>query len=139
MSTKSCSRYARKANTACTTALTASATALLLCHTKGTLIHRNPVLIWNKISKRFRTPNTKIIEPPPNYYGFAATPVIIITAFAGPALPWMLQLASAITSVLPDTLILTSFVKTVSSGRLLFVYSHCATVFPSTWTLSHFV
>ncbi len=74
--------------TACTTALAESAIAPLLCQTKGTVIHRNPVLIWKKISIRLRTPNTKIIDTPP---------IIVVrtcarcqnVVFAGPMFPWM--------------------------------------------------
>ena len=53
-----------------------------------------------------------------DYLGFFfASPTRIIN-FAGPALPWILQLASATTSVSPSTLILTSFVNVAPSGRL---------------------
>ena len=74
--------------TACTTALAESAIAPLLCQTKGTVIHRNPVLIWKNISIRLRTPNAKTIDTS-NYCGFAPVLGVRIVVFAGPMFPWM--------------------------------------------------
>jgi len=97
---------------------------VFLCIRNGTSIHRSPVLSWNEIRIMLINPRIKIIETPPIF--MLDPPIVgdhftIILCFAGPLLPWLLQLDSATISVSSVTLILISLVKTAPSGRFSLV------------------
>jgi hypothetical protein len=97
---------------------------ILRCIGNGTLIHRSPVLSWNRIRIRLINPRIKMIETPPIF--ILNHPVEVdyfttILCIIGPLLPWTLQLDSATISVSFVTLILISLLKTAPSGRLSLV------------------